>query len=37
MVVPLDEKPFKVGEKDLVRLTGEGIAGSKIEAKMMSR
>ena len=34
VVVPLDDKPFKVGEKDAVRLTGEGIAGSKIEVKV---
>ena len=34
VVVPLDEKPFKVREKDLVRVTGEGIAGSRIEAKV---
>jgi hypothetical protein len=32
VVVPLDDKPFKVGEKDTVRLTGKGIAGSRIEA-----
>jgi hypothetical protein len=34
VVVPLDDKPFKVGEKDLVRLTGEGIAGSKIDVQV---
>jgi hypothetical protein len=34
VVVPLDEKPFKVSEANLVRLTGKGIAGSKIEAKV---
>jgi hypothetical protein len=34
VVVPLDDKPFKVGEKDTVRLSGEGIAGSKIEVKV---
>ncbi len=34
VVVPLDEKAFKVGEKNLVRLSGEGIAGSKIELRV---
>jgi len=34
VVVPLDNKPFKVSEKDVVRLTGKGIAGSKIVAKV---
>jgi hypothetical protein len=32
VVTPKDTKPFKVGKKDIVRLTGQGIAGSKIEA-----
>ena len=31
VVVPLDHKPFKVVESEVVRQTGEGIAGSKIE------
>jgi hypothetical protein len=31
VVVPKDNKPFKVGERDVVRLTGSGIAGSKVE------
>lgn len=34
VVVPIDDKAFKVGEKDVVRLTGKGIAGAKIEAKV---
>jgi len=34
VVVPIDDKAFKVSEKDIVRLTGKGIAGAKIEAKV---
>jgi hypothetical protein len=34
VVVPRDDKPFTVEKTDLVRLTGKGIAGSKIEAKV---
>jgi len=34
VVVPKDNVPFKVNEKDIVRLVGEGIAGSKITAKI---
>ena len=34
VVVPQDNKPFAVEKADLVRLTGKGIAGSKIEAKV---
>lgn len=34
VVVPKDTKPFTVEKSDLVRLTGRGIAGSKIEAKV---
>lgn len=34
VVVPKDDKPFTVEKGDLVRLTGKGIAGSKIEAKV---
>lgn len=34
VVVPRDNKPFAVEKGDIVRLTGKGIAGSKIEAKV---
>jgi len=34
VVVPLDHKPFRVVETELVRVSGEGIAGSKIEIKI---
>lgn len=34
VVVPKDDKPFAVEKADLVRLTGKGIAGSKIEVKV---
>jgi hypothetical protein len=34
VVVPLDDKPFKVAERDLVRFTGEGIAGSRIDVEV---
>lgn len=34
VVVPKDEKAFSVSKDDLVRLTGKGIAGSKIEIKV---
>lgn len=34
VVVPKDDKPFTVQKTDTVRLTGKGIAGSKIEAKV---
>ena len=34
MIVPNDTKPFAVEKTDIVRLTGKGIAGSKIEAKV---
>jgi len=34
VVVPKDNKPFTVEKSEFVRLTGEGIAGSKIEAKV---
>jgi hypothetical protein len=33
--VPLDTTPFKVSEKDIVRLVGAGIAGSNIEATVV--
>jgi hypothetical protein len=33
-VVPEDTKPFKVDEGEIVRLTGRGIAGAKIEIKV---
>jgi uncharacterized protein (TIGR03067 family) len=36
VVVPRDDKPFTVGEKDVVRLTARGIAGSKIEAAVVA-
>lgn len=34
VIVPTDNKPFTAGKDDVVRLTGKGIAGSKIEAKV---
>ncbi|MDB5312088.1 MAG: hypothetical protein JWO38_6290 [Gemmataceae bacterium] len=34
VLVPEDEKPFTMGEKELVWLHASGIAGSKIEAKV---
>jgi hypothetical protein len=34
VVVPTDDKPFTVEKGDIVRLTGKGIAGSKIEARV---
>jgi hypothetical protein len=34
VVVPQDTTPFKVRQADTVRLTGTGIAGSQIEAKV---
>ncbi len=34
VIVPKDDKPFTVTKDDLVRLTGKGIAGSKIEIKV---
>jgi hypothetical protein len=34
VIVPRDDRPFTVDKDDLVRLTGKGIAGSKIEAKV---
>jgi len=34
VVVPRDEKPFKVRPTDLVRLTGQGIAGARITASI---
>jgi hypothetical protein len=34
VVVPKDNKPFTVEKSEFIRLTGEGIAGSKIEAKV---
>jgi hypothetical protein len=34
VIVPRDQKPFGVGKGDIVRLTGKGIAGSEIEAKV---
>jgi hypothetical protein len=36
VVVPLDTKPFGVEESSIVRLTGRGIAGSKVTAKVVS-
>jgi hypothetical protein len=32
VIVPTDDQPFTVEKSDIVRLTGRGIAGSKIEA-----
>jgi hypothetical protein len=34
IIMPLDTTPFKVSEKDVVRLVESGIAGSQIEAKV---
>lgn len=34
VVIPRDTTAFKVDEKDVVRLTGKGIAGARIEAKV---
>ncbi|OAI45024.1 hypothetical protein AYO44_13250 [Planctomycetaceae bacterium SCGC AG-212-F19] len=34
IVVPQDNTPFKAAEKDTVRVSGKGIAGAKIEAKV---
>jgi hypothetical protein len=34
VIVPTDDKPFTVEKDDVVRLTGKGIAGAKIEAKV---
>jgi hypothetical protein len=34
VVVPTGDKPFSVGKDDLVRLTGKGIAGSKVTIKV---
>lgn len=34
VVIPRDTTPFKVSEKDIVRLTGKGIAGAQIKAKV---
>jgi hypothetical protein len=34
VIVPKGEKPFAVERDDFVRLTGKGIAGSKIEIKV---
>lgn len=34
VIVPTDNKPFTVEKSYIVRLTGNGIAGSKIEAKV---
>lgn len=34
VVVPADDKPFVVEQNDYVRLTGKGIAGSRIEIKV---
>jgi hypothetical protein len=34
VIVPADAKPFTVEKADIVRLTGKGIAGSKIEIKV---
>lgn len=34
VIVPTDDKPFEVEKLDIVRLTGKGIAGSKIEIKI---
>lgn len=34
IIMPLDTTPFKVTEKEVVRLVESGIAGSKIEAKV---
>ena len=34
VVIPTDNKAFAVEKSDIVRLTGKGIAGSKIEVKV---
>ncbi|UUO07710.1 hypothetical protein M4951_05220 [Blastopirellula sp. J2-11] len=34
VVVPADDKPFSVSETDYVRLTGEGISGSRIKIEV---
>ncbi len=34
IIIPLDTTPFKMHEKEVVRLMGQGISGSKIEAKI---
>jgi len=34
VIVPTDDQPFTVVKDDLVRLTGKGIAGSRIEVKV---
>jgi hypothetical protein len=34
VVVPKDDKPFTVDKSTIVRLTGKGIAGSKITAQV---
>ncbi|HEV8062831.1 MAG TPA: hypothetical protein VGP68_23330 [Gemmataceae bacterium] len=34
IIFPLDNTPFEVSEKDVVRIVESGIAGSKIEAKI---
>ena len=34
LIAPKDDKPFVVEETDFVRLTGKGIAGSRIEFKV---
>jgi hypothetical protein len=34
VIIPRDKKPFTVGQNEIVRLTGKGIAGSRIEAKV---
>lgn len=34
VVIPTDDKPFTVEKTDLVRLSGKGIAGTKIEMKI---
>ena len=36
VVVPDDAKPCVVSKSDMVRLTGRGIAGGKIEAKVVA-
>jgi hypothetical protein len=35
VVVPEDNKPFKVNDGDIVRLTGKGIAGATIDVKVV--
>lgn len=34
VIVPKDDRPFRVEKSNLVRLVGRGIAGSKVEAKV---